>query len=43
MNSSSVLACPLLIMAAVFLAFRRAYHDPWVVTPCPQQLEPLAA
>jgi hypothetical protein len=27
----------------VCVAFRRAFHDPWIVAPSPQQFEPLAA
>jgi hypothetical protein len=27
----------------LFLAFRRAFHDPWIVAPSPAAPEPLAA
>jgi hypothetical protein len=27
----------------LFLAFRRAFHDPWIVAPSPAAAEPLAA
>jgi hypothetical protein len=27
----------------VFLSFRRAFHDPWIAAPSPQEFEPLAA